>query len=111
MLPIREGDVLKSFEILFSWIGKEMLPVAQKQEEVKAVELPLLQRIFATKEITEKEKTELKSLISKVKLTKKDKEIVLDLVRASMADLDNNFGAVKNTKQIDEIINQLKTEL
>ena len=106
-----EGDVLKSFEILFSWIGKEMLPVAQKQEEVKAVELPLLQKIFATKEITEKEKTELKSLIGKTKLTKKDKEIVLDLVRASMADIDPNFGAVKNSKQIDEIINQLKTEL
>ena len=106
-----EGDVLKSFEILFSWIGKEILPVAEKQEEVKAVELPILQRIFATKEITEKEKVELKSLISKTKLTKKEKEIVLDLVRASMADLDNNFGAVKNSKQIDEIINQLKTEI
>lgn len=106
-----EGDVLKSFEILFSWIGKEMLPVAEKQEGVKAVELPLLQRIFATKEITEKEKTELKSLISKTKLTKKDKEIVLDLVRASMADIDPNFGKVVNTKQIDEIINQLKIEL
>lgn len=74
-------------------------------------ELPLLQRIFATKEITEKEKTELKSLISKTKLAKKDKEIVLDLVRASMADIDPNFGAVKNSKQIDEIINKLKTEI
>lgn len=74
-------------------------------------ELPLLQRIFATKEITEKEKTELKSLISKTKLTKKDKEIVLDLVRASMADIDPNFGKVVNQKQIDEIINQLKQEL
>ena len=78
---------------------------------VEVEELPLLQRIFTTKEITEKEKTELKSLISKTKLTKKDKEIVLDLVRASMADLDNNFGAVKNSKEIDEIINQLKIEL
>lgn len=80
-------------------------------EEVKAVELPLLQRIFTTKEITEKEKTELESLISKTKLTKKDKEIVFDLVKASMADIDPNFGKVKNEVQINEIINQLKTEL
>ena len=80
-------------------------------EDVKAVEPPLLQRVFTAKEITEKEKTELKSLISKVKLTKKEKEIVLDLVRASMADIDPNFGKVVNTKQIDEIINQLKIEL
>lgn len=74
-------------------------------------EAPLLQRIFTAKEITEKEKTELKSLISKTKLTKKDKEIVLDLVGASMADIDPNFGKVKNKVQINEIINQLKTEL
>jgi len=74
-------------------------------------ELPLLQRIFATKEITEKEKTDLKSLISKSKLTKKDKEIILDLVRASMADIDPNFGKVKNEAQINDIINELKTEI
>ena len=90
---------------------EEVIDRTENKEEVFVEELPLLQRIFTTKEITEKEKTELKSLISKTKLTKKEKEIVLDLVRASMADLDNNFGAVKNSKQIDEIINQLKTEI
>ena len=90
---------------------EEVIDRTENKEEVFVEELPLLQRIFATKEITEKEKTELKSLISKTKLTKKEKEIVLDLVRASMADIDPNFGKVVNTKQIDEIINQLKIEL
>ena len=78
---------------------------------VEVEELPLLQRIFATKEITEKEKTELKSLISKTKLTKKDKELAFDLVKASLAEIDQNFGKVKNQEQINEIINQLKQEI
>lgn len=95
-----EGDVLKSFEILFSWIGKEMLPVAKKQEEVKIVELSLLQRIFATKEITEKEKTELKSLISKTKITKKEKEILKNLVLAVYYDKKDKVGE-KKVKELE----------
>ena len=42
--------------------------------------------------------------------TKKDKELAFDLVKASLAEIDLNFGAVKNIKQIDEVINQLKQE-
>lgn len=64
-------------------------------EEVKAVELPLLQRIFTTKEITEKEKTELKSLISKTKLTKKDKEILKNLILAVYYDKKDKVGEKK----------------
>jgi len=90
---------------------EEVVDRTENKEEPFVGEAPLLQRIFATKEITEKEKTELKSLISKAKLTKKDKDIVFDLVRASMADIDPNFGKVKNDSQINEIINQLKTEI
>lgn len=58
-------------------------------------ELPLLQRIFTTKEITEKEKTELKSLISKTKLTKKDKEILKNLILAVYYDKKDKVGEKK----------------
>ena len=62
---------------------------------VEVEELPLLQRIFTTKEITEKEKTELKSLISKVKLTKKDKEILKNLILAVYYDKKDKVGEKK----------------
>lgn len=67
-------------------------------EEVKAVELSLLQRIFSTKKITDKEKTELKSLISKTKLaklTKKDKEILKNLILAVYYDKKDKVGEKK----------------
>lgn len=106
-----ENDVLTSIKILFSWMGQDMLPIAQKQEVTETVELPLLQRIFTTKDLLKDDKEELLELLKKKKITKKDKEKVLDLIGASLADIDVNFGAVKNQKQIDEIINKLKEEI
>lgn len=73
-------------------------------------EKPLLQRINNSKNIGEKEKEELKQIFTKKKLSKKDKELAFDLVKASLAEIDSNFGVIKNQKQIDEIINQLKQE-
>ena len=70
----------------------------------------LLQKIFSTKEITEKEKTELKSLISKTKLTIRNKKLVFDLIKASLASIDKNFGKVVNEQEVDKIIKQLKEE-
>ena len=73
-------------------------------------EQPLLQRLNSSKTISDKDKEGLKQIFTKKKLTKKDKELAFDLVKASLAEIDLNFGAVKNIKQIDEIINQLKEE-
>ena len=50
-------------------------------------------------------------ILSKSKLSKKDKEIVFDLIKASLSDIDKDFGKVKNNEEIDKIINQLKQEL
>lgn len=77
---------------------------------VEVVELPLLQKLNASKSISESDKEELKQIFTKKKLSKKDKELAFDLVKSSLAEIDQNFGAVKNQKQIDEIINQLKEE-
>ena len=73
-------------------------------------EQPLLQRLNSSKTISDKDKEGLKQIFTKKKLTKKDKELAFDLVKASLAEIDLNFGAVKNIKQIDEVINQLKQE-
>lgn len=81
--------------------------VREKEEEVQ---LPLLQRINSTKSIGEKEKQEVVKIITKKKLSKKDREIVFDLIKASLSEIDPNFGKVKNEKEVNNIINQLKQE-
>lgn len=73
-------------------------------------ELPLLQKINASKSISEADKQHLKQIFIKKKLSKKDKELAFDLIKASLAEIDQNFGKVVNQTQIDEIINKLKEE-
>jgi hypothetical protein len=69
-----------------------------------------LERLNANKAIYTAELEELKQLLSKKKLTKKEKEVVFDLVKASLSDIDKDFGKVKNQEDIDKIINQLKQD-
>lgn len=79
--------------------------------KVEVEKQPLLKRIFAQKDLTEENKKELLELLKAKKLLKKDKEKVLTLISASLADINQDFGKVINEKQIDEIINELKEEL
>ena len=74
-------------------------------------EISLLKKLNSNKAIYAAESEEIKAILSKPKLSKKDKEIAFDLIKASLAEIDQNFGKVANQKQIDEIINQLKSEL
>jgi len=73
-------------------------------------ERPILQRIYTSKIITTEDKKQIEEVLKKNKLSKKEKDIVFDLIKASLAEIDQNFGAIKNQKQIDEIINQLRQE-
>ena len=104
-------DVLASINLLRKMRFEQPFETFLDKNDTFVEQKPLLNRIFAAKQITEKDKEELKILLQKKKPTKKEKEIVLGLIRASMADIDPNFGKVLNQKQIDEIINQLKTEI
>lgn len=78
-------------------------PLVEKQ--------PLLKRIFAQKDLTEENKKELLNLLKAKKLLKKDKEKVLTLISASLAEINQDFGKITNQSQIDEIINQLREEI
>lgn len=89
----------------------EMEVVNAKTEVEVKPEGNLLQQIHFTKHLDGGAKEQLKKILSKNKITKKEKEIVFDLVKASLAEIDTHFGKVKNQAQIDEIINQLKVEL
>ena len=73
-------------------------------------EQPLLQKIYATKAVTKEDKEQLKEILKKNKISKKEKEIIFDLIKGALSEVDVNFGAVKNSKEVNEIINQLKEE-
>ena len=79
--------------------------------KVEVEKQPLLKRIFAQKDLTEENKKELLKLLKAKKLLKKDKEKVLTLISACLADIDANFGKVKNETDINNIINQLREEI
>ena len=85
--------------------------VVVSESRIETKKLPLLERIFATKEITEEVKKELKELLSKKKATKKEKQIILDLVKASLCQINPDFGKIVNELDVNNIIEELSSVL
>ena len=73
-------------------------------------EQPLLQKIYATKAVTKEDKEQLKEILKKNKISKKEKEIVFDLIKGALSEVDVNFGKIVNGQEVDKIISQLKKE-
>jgi hypothetical protein len=94
---------LNSLEDLETVIVKETV-----KDVVEEKPKDFLKDLFHSKTL---DKESLKEILRKKKLAKKDKEKVLDLISASLAEIDVNFGAIKNQKEIDIIINQLREEI
>lgn len=67
----------------------------------------LLEKLNLSKKITEENKAELNKILGKKRITKKEKEIILDIVKAALSDIDDDFGKIKNEKDVDELIKQL----
>lgn len=74
-------------------------------------EIPILQQLNILKGMSETNKDVLKKLLKKKKLAVKDRDIVFNLIKASMSDIDINFGKVKNEEETNLFINQLREEL
>ena len=74
-------------------------------------EQPLLVKLYNSKQVTTETIEELKILLSKKKTTKKDKEIILELVKSSLCEIDPNFGKVKNEIEVGKMIEELKKEI
>ena len=73
--------------------------------DVKVEEPTLLQQIFATKTIKTEE---FQKLLKSKKHTKKEKEILIELIKGIISDVNVNFGSVVNSKEVEEIIESLK---
>ena len=73
-------------------------------------EQPLLQKIYATKAVTKEDKEQLKEILKKNKISKREKEIVFDLIKGALSEVDVNFGKIVNGQEIDKIMEELKEE-
>ena len=111
-----KNSAIKKIEVISKSFRKlQGLPELQTvlvEETVKDIveEKPtdFLKDLFYSKNL---DKEALKELLKKKKLAKKDKEKVLDLISASLAEINKDFGSVSNIKEIDIIINQLREEI
>lgn len=104
-------DVFANINIFRKMRFEPIFESFKDKNNFKVEKLPLLQRIFNNKNIINDDRTEVLTLLKKTKLTKKEKDIIMDIIRASLCDLDSNFGSVKNAKQVNEIIEMLKQDL
>jgi hypothetical protein len=94
---------LNNLEDLETVIVKETV-----KDVVEEKPTDFLKDLFYSKNL---DKEALKELLKKKKLAKKDKEKVLDLISASLAEINKDFGSISNIKEIDIIINQLREEI
>lgn len=110
-----EGDVLTSMKILFSWMGLSFLPVAESIEKVEPKKLTVLEKISSDNDFTPEMQEEVKKLIGKKKLTKKDKlnlKTILEAVWFKDDFINRNQDSKKDREhkefEIEEFIKNLK---
>lgn len=83
----------------------EVVYLGEEQEEVK---IPILQKLYATQQLTDDIKDELSKLLKKKKLLKKDKEAVKTILFSHyVTRLDKAADRINKEKEISEFINSL----
>jgi predicted PolB exonuclease-like 3'-5' exonuclease len=103
-------DVKAVAELFCNLQGKKgFIKNVVDRTEIKMIEQPLPVKLFNLKQLTLETLGELKDIVKKKKPTKKDKEIILEILKASLSDINQDFGKVKNEIDVNKIIEQLKT--
>jgi len=108
-----EKDVLTVLNILRVWKGDSILEqVSRTGEEVKIENVPVLNRIYQSSEITEHDLKELKEILKTKKINKKEKDILKDMIYKVSLNSDMfayETKAVKEEKKqvIENLINGL----
>jgi len=104
-------DVFANINIFRKMRFESIFESFKDKNSFKVEKLPLLQRIFNNKNISGDDRTEVLTLLKKKKLPKKDKDVIMDIIRASLCAIEPHFGKIVNSKQVDEIIELLKQDL
>ena len=71
----------------------------------------LLKEVCLNKTLSKNDLESIKTLLSKSKIAKKHKEIIFELIKGALSDVDINFGKTINEQYVNSIINLLKTEI
>lgn len=108
-----EKDVLTVLNILRVWKGDDILEqVSRTGEKVEIESVPVLTRIYQSNEITEYDQEELRKILGSKKATKKDKEILKDMLYKISLNSDMFAYETKEAKEskrqvIENLINGL----
>lgn len=97
---------------LFCKYVRGALPVLKIVQKTEVKQLPVLERIYKSKEVTTKDKEDIESILKKKKPTKKDKEIIKEIitrlyVSCEMFKSDSPDIAAKKEQQIQNIIDEI----
>lgn len=97
-------------ESIFQFEDVEYINGIEKKEEI--VEQPILEQLYNSKELTEPLKKKLESVLKKQKKTKKDREIIQDILYSLIlkSDFDNKDTKAdieRKQKEVQEFINGL----
>lgn len=102
-------DVLASANVILKMAGKETVELEDADNE--QIEAPKLhERIFAAKEISAEDKEELRAMLSKKKLLKKDKERIEKWLLV-LVDNRNGFIPDKDLPRKEEVIKEFVNSL
>lgn len=108
-------DVLATCNVFCKFIGEPVVEMEVVKEKVKPKQLTALQKLYSSNELTNEVKTEIKDLVEKKKLTKKDKENLFTILRGVYVrcdfvnqDQDSKQTIMDKEDEIKEFINSLK---
>ena len=104
-------DVLASASIFRRMRWEKPFTYFIDRSSVKQKEPTILEKLNATKNISTKDIETLKGILSKKRISKKNKDIVVDLIQAALIDVDPNFGKINNQDYIEDVINDIREEI
>lgn len=98
-----ERDVLAAANLFLFLRGEDLVDFSEDYEPPKS--LPLPEKIYTAKNISDEHKQELRDMLSKKKLTKKDKQNLKSFLVALTSNVQG-FIADKDAAQKEEMINE-----
>ena len=94
-------NVIKGQEVISEVVSNVLIC------ESEIVEKPILDRLYDSKSITNADKEELKQIFAKKKLKTEEKKIAINIIKASLSEINQNFGSITNSKEVEEMIKGL----
>lgn len=103
-------DAVATYNVFRRFKGEHIFQfdeVVYKQANEKKKEATWLEKLYLSKVITDESREEIQRIFKKKRLLKKDKEVVLDIIKSALCEIDPNFGKITNEDAVIEEMKQL----